>query len=84
MPSDGPVRLANAGEKLQQPVSEPLMISLTVIVGHILGERVPKQCRRTLTSSPSASSRLWLNTSAKLLARVRRPLWLQHARCQVG
>jgi hypothetical protein len=31
-----PVRLCN---------SEPLMISLAVIVDHNLGERVPKQCR---------------------------------------
>jgi hypothetical protein len=41
-PSDCAVRLANVGERLQQPVSEPLMIALAVIVGHIVGERVPK------------------------------------------
>jgi hypothetical protein len=43
-PSDCAVRLANVGERLQQPVSEPLMISLAAIVGHILGEHVPKRC----------------------------------------
>jgi hypothetical protein len=38
-PFDSGVAFANGGGGLQQPVTEPLMISLPVIVGHILGDR---------------------------------------------
>jgi hypothetical protein len=43
-PSDWVVKFANVGNGLQQPVSKPLMISLAVVMGHVLRNRVPKRC----------------------------------------
>ena len=38
------VTFINVSAGLQQPVSEPLMISLAVVVAHILCDRVTKRC----------------------------------------
>ena len=43
-PYDWVVKFANVGDGLQQPVAESLMISLAVVVGHVLCNRVPKRC----------------------------------------
>jgi hypothetical protein len=43
-PSDCAAKFAYVVERLHQPVSGPLMISLAVIMGHLLRERVPKRC----------------------------------------
>ena len=42
--TDGPsVRTESCGTS-QQPVANPLMISLIVVMGHILCDRVPQRC----------------------------------------
>lgn len=68
-PFDSRVVFANGGGGLRQPVSEPLMISLPVIVGHILCDRVSKRYLiavvtliaerpRTKPSGPNSGTRL--------------------------
>lgn len=43
-PPDWVVKFANSVDGLQQPISKSLMISLAVVVGHVLYDRVPKRC----------------------------------------
>lgn len=43
-PFDSGVRFANGAERPQQAVFEPLMITLVMVVGHKLCDRVPKRC----------------------------------------
>ncbi len=43
-PPDCAAKFAYIVERLHQPVSGPLMISLAVMMGHILRERVLKWC----------------------------------------
>jgi len=38
------MRFANGAERPQQPVFQPLMITLFMIMGHILRDRAPKRC----------------------------------------
>jgi len=42
--TDGPRTPTESGGFLQQPVANPLMISFTVIMGHIVCDRVPQRC----------------------------------------
>jgi hypothetical protein len=43
-PYDWVVKFASVGNGLQQPVSKSLMISLAVVMGHVLRNRVSKRC----------------------------------------
>jgi hypothetical protein len=57
-PDDWAVKFANGGGRLHQPVAEPLMISLAVIMADVLRNRAPNGSLSSPAMRPAARETL--------------------------